>query len=581
MRTELETRAGVIVRAAAKRGVLLDYNKQLEAEKAKLGSEYREAKNKAKLQGAALEADWRAQLAPGRWDAITPEVSKSGMSIGFLDPETAKAHAVNHTFEKHSVVKESSMIAEVLKWGIGTVGVREAEAFVREDLKFLRNANKPDQLTTAEAYKEDKTILAMVEEGKGTFLPIDQRREWKIINQRVASDQWQARAVYHVLGSGDLLIGIEGKPGVGKTTTIGEAAAAIRALTGQNPVMLAPTASAVGRLKEAGFAEAETVANLKDKASLQAAAAGRIIWCDEASLLDNRDKEWLLTFAREHGSRLVVCGDPKQHGAVQRGHPFKMLIDTGALECARLAKIYRQKDAPELLEIIEDYHGGRYEAALGKIDELGIVRERDTRSDVLKELVADSIEEFKAGRKLIIIAPIHRDGKEFAEALRASMKGEGMLGQQDHEIARLERCDLSESQKADAIHYEIGQLVEFHQRVQGGFKSGEQWEVSHKSAEGVFVARNSQEKLLPLDQAAGFNLYWRDTMPVAIGEHLLITKNNRRAKLRNGDLRQVKARPLSTKSPRRGQLRIPSGGSRRRHADLRTCTVGKVLDTAE
>lgn len=46
---------------------------------------------------------------------------------------------------------------------------------------------------------------------------------------------------------------------------------------------------------------------------------------------------------------------------------------------------------------------------------------------------------------------------------------------------------------------------------------------------------------MPLDQAAGFNLYWRATMPVAIGEHLLITKNNRRAKLRNGDLRQVKA----------------------------------------
>jgi hypothetical protein len=112
---------------------------------------------------------------------------------------------------------------------------------------------------------------------------------------------------------------------------------------------------------------------------------------------------------------------------------------------------------------------------------------------------------------------------------------------------RLERISdhtalaLSESQKADAIPYEIGQLVEFHQRVQGGFKSGEQWEVSRKSAEGVYVARNGQEKLLPLDQAAGFNLYWRDTMPVAIGEHLLITKNNRQAKLRNGDLRQVKA----------------------------------------
>ena len=140
---------------------------------------------------------------------------------------------------------------------------------------------------------------------------------------------------------------------------------------------------------------------------------------------------------------------------------------------------------PSCLRLLRITTGGRYDAALGKIDELGVVRERETRSDVLKELVADSIEEFKAGRKPIIIAPIHRDGKEFAEALRASMKGEGMLGQQDHEIARLERCDLSESQKADAVHYEIGQLVEFHQRVQGGFKSGEQWEVSRKSAESV------------------------------------------------------------------------------------------------
>jgi len=59
--------------------------------------------------------------------------------------------------------------------------------------------------------------------------------------------------------------------------------------------------------------------------------------------------------------------------------------------------------------------------------------------------VADLIQEFKAGRKLVAIAPIHRDGKEFAKALPASIKGEGMLDQKDHEIARLEQCDLSAS----------------------------------------------------------------------------------------------------------------------------------------
>ena len=32
-----------------------------------------------------------------------------------------------------------------------------------------------------------------------------------------------------------------------------------------------------------------------------------------------------------------------------------------------------------------------------------------------------------------------------------------------------------------------------------------------------------------------------DTMPIAVGEHLLITKNNRGANLRNGELRKVAA----------------------------------------
>jgi hypothetical protein len=115
LRTQLEARTGAIVRAAAKRGKVVDYQEQYAAEKAKLGAEYREAKNKARLQGEARHADWASQLAPGRWVAVTREASMAGASIGFLETETAKAKAINHAFEKHSVLKESQMIAEVLK----------------------------------------------------------------------------------------------------------------------------------------------------------------------------------------------------------------------------------------------------------------------------------------------------------------------------------------------------------------------------------------------------------------------------------------------------------------------------------
>ena len=499
-----------------------------------------EAKNKARLQGAALDADWGSQLAPGRWDAVTRDASWVGASIGFLEPETAQARAISHAFEKRSVLKESQMIAEVLKWGIGKIPVRQAEAFVRESSAFLRNPDKLGRVTTAEVYAEEKQIIKTVQAGKGGFRPIGLAEEWTIHSARVATDQGQKNAVYHVLRSCDLLMGIEGKPGVGKTSTISEAAAAIRSLTGQDPIMLAPTARTVGKVREAGF-DADTVANLRDKPALQTAAAGRILWCDEASALDNGDFDWLLYFAQETGGRLVVSGDPKQHGAVQRGHPFKMLIDIGVLECAKLEKIYRQRDVPKLLEIIEHYHGERYEAALNQIEELGVVRESDTRSGALNALVMDAIAEFRVGQKPIIIAPVHRDGKDFAEAIRERMKGEGMLGREDQQIARLESCDFSEAQKADPINYEVGQVVECHHRLKGDLRPGEQWEVTQVLPEAVVVARNGREKLLPLGRSKDFNVYYPDTMPIAAGEHLLITKNNRSANLRNGDLRQVQA----------------------------------------
>ena len=115
-----------------------------------------------------------------------------------------------------------------------------------------------------------------------------------------------------------------------------------------------------------------------------------------------------------------------------------------------------------------------------------------------------------------------------------------MLGREDQEIARLESCDFSEAQKADPINYEVGQVVECHRRLKGDLRPGEQWEVTQVLPEAVVVNRNGREEQLPLGQSKDFNVCYRDTMPLAAGEHLLITKNNRRANLRNGDLRQVR-----------------------------------------
>ena len=99
------------------------------------------------------------------------------------------------------------MITEILKWGIGTVTVRAAEAFV-QSARFLRNPQKSGRVTIQEVYQEEKKVIGTVMAGKGLYAPIGQA--WKIQSKLVASDKGQPNAVYHVLCSADLLTGFKG-----------------------------------------------------------------------------------------------------------------------------------------------------------------------------------------------------------------------------------------------------------------------------------------------------------------------------------------------------------------------------------
>ncbi|MGA8660029.1 MAG: hypothetical protein WB586_28250, partial [Chthoniobacterales bacterium] len=73
----------------------------------------------------------------------------------------------------------------------------------------------------------------------------------------------------------------------------------------------------------------------------------------------------------------------------------------------------------------------------------------------------------------------------------------------------------------------------------GGFRCGEHWEVTRRDDQTVYVAKDGKERQLPLQLSQDFNVYRAKTMPVGVGERVLITKNNRKANLANGDLLEV------------------------------------------
>jgi hypothetical protein len=101
------------------------------------------------------------------------------------------------------------------------------------------------------------------------------------------------------------------------------------------------------------------------------------------------------------------------------------------------------------------------------------------------------------------------------------MKQEGLITGQEHVVGRLQKLNLSESQQRDSMNYEHGRVVVFHKRSRGGFRPGEQWEVSRPYRDGtVIVQRHGQEKPLDLYTAQNFELYAAATTPVAPGDQL-------------------------------------------------------------
>ena len=145
---------------------------------------------------------------------------------------------------------------------------------------------------------------------------------------------------------------------------------------------------------------------------------------------------------------------------------------------------------------------------MAKLEGLGLVRESPSRREAVQQLASDVITELQAGKSPLIIAPIHRDGRELGQALRDTMREQGLIGPEDHEVTWLESADLSEAQAKDPIHYEAGQLIEFHRQTgRGGFRCGELWEVTRREGSTVYVAKDGKERVLPLERAQDFHVY--------------------------------------------------------------------------
>jgi conjugative relaxase-like TrwC/TraI family protein len=534
--TILEARARKLMRQTG-----MDFADAFAQLKAELGAESRESKAAIKLNTQEQLVNWRSQMTPEELQSLSIASVEGAQNQDFLDRQEAEELSISHLFERLSVARELHAAAMLLRRGLGKVKVAEALDFIRKDSRFIRPFAESQFLTTREAMQEEAEMLGIVEAGRAKFEEIGKGRSWKPSPGAVAINEEQAAAVEHILRSRDLVTAVRGVAGSGKTTMLEQAVRAIANLSSLEVMAFAPSASATEVLRKQGFKSAATVQKLLADPELQRLTRGKILLVDEAGFLSARDMRQLLSFAAGNYCRVILSGDSRQHHSVERGDALRILEKSAAVESAALTKIFRQQ-IEALREAVKNLSQGKIKEGFDGLDEFGAIREIPKFEERLKAICDLHLAALKEKQSSLIVSPTHGEARRIADAVRRELRRERLIDEAQHMFTRLEKLNLTKAQREDGIHYGPGQVIEFHRRAAGGFKSGQQWQViGSRGRKEIVVERDGERRFLPLVQSGKFTLFRAESIALSVGDTVRITKNFRAggAKFRNNELHTV------------------------------------------
>ena len=383
----------------------------------------------------------------------------------------AVARAVAHVGERRTAIPEAEIRAVALGHAPGRYTLAQVDAAIARlaaggELIEAERRGMDRAFVTDRAVKAERQVLASMRagRGKGMALAGADAVEARLDASRLT--QGQREAVRAVLLSKDLVIGVQGHAGSGKTTMLSEA----KELLGDRTIQgLAPSAAAARVLaREAGIPTRTLqyfltrFGDLSDPARLARGRdeyAGTVLAVDEASMIDTVRADALLRIARDlEVARVALVGDTAQLKAVDAGQPFRLLQKAG-MATATMDEVLRQRD-PELRATVGLTREGEPGAAIAVLghrvreaprEELGIEAARRWLA-LAPEQRADTL----------LLAPTHAIRRQANDAVREGLAEEGHLRGRMLAVDRLVDRRLTRAQASEIGSYEVGDLAVFH-----------------------------------------------------------------------------------------------------------------------
>lgn len=490
-----------------------------------LGAKTREHKAK-QLSLSELQETWRARLSPSEDRALkwlAQQVGGEGSPDEEGAPQRALSFAIEHEFERRSVVPERMLLASALRRSVGKASLDQVKDELNRADLIVGQRQGRRLVTTRSVLAEEKRLIDFARNGRGTCRPFVTK---PLTFQRDWLTDAQKNAVRHIVQSRDRVVLVRGAAGVGKTTLMQEAVETIEK-SGVTVFAFAPSADASrGTLRDAGFKDADTVAMLLKDERLQQRVKGQLLWIDEAGLMGTKTTREVFDLAEKLHCRVLLTGDRYQHGSVERGAALRLLEEEAGLKLASVKEIQRQSGAYR--GAIKALSDGQVGEGFKRLDELGWIKEIP-HHERYRRMAADYVQAVKDRKSALVVSPTHAEGQRITAEIRRLLRERKKLGARSRTFRTLENASLTDAERRDPSNYLPGDVLVFHQNARG-FVRGQRVTVGAEPP--------------PIDQAKRYQLFHARSLELSAGDQVRITHNGKtmdgKHRLNNGSIHRVK-----------------------------------------
>jgi ATP-dependent exoDNAse (exonuclease V) alpha subunit len=346
--------------------------------------------------------------------------------------QQAVTYARDRSFEREAVTDERELYRDALRRGMSETTYSEVRAGFEARIAVGEFQLVPGQkhdsgrsFTTPETIRSEKEIIRRMQQGQGRAEQImsiqaavahTQKQQHLNVGQRAAAEE--------ILTSRDVVQGLEGRAGVGKTTLLKSVREAAEK-RGYVVEGFAPTSRAANQLRDAGIS-ADTLQGFLVR-TRQPGADRHLYMLDESSLASTKQVRDFLA-KLESNDRVLLIGDTRQHQGVEAGKPFEQLVNAG-MKTAQLDQIVRQRASPELLKAVEHLSRGEVAEGVALLEQQGRVTEI---ADAPQRIAAIARSYAASPDNTIVVSPDNASRRQINQAVRSELQALGTVAAEDH-----------------------------------------------------------------------------------------------------------------------------------------------------